>query len=232
MSSTALAADMAATEAARLAAGPSPDRIAEALDLAARVDDDSGKYSISERAAAYDQLFGDTVTGALLGASDEDQKTVEHAIGYSTIGKRLQTLFREGLDRFNSAMKSGGSPGRALVDFYDSLSPDDKAIYANQVNPTDYTGKKRYESVEGWRANYIALAEYDDYVSQAKASGVPETDAKFAKVQQLAQNARSLSAEDWSQSMLSQTRRGRRDGDRCADILRISTNAGRAVERG
>jgi hypothetical protein len=99
-------------------------------------------------------------------------------------------------------MKSGGSPGRALVDFYDSLSPDDKAIYANQVNPTDYTGKKRYESVEGWRANYIALAEYDDYVSQAKASGVPETDAKFAKVQQLAQNARSLSAEDWSQSML------------------------------
>ena len=207
MDISSLSASPPGTSASVRSASATPEaaeKLRKTFELAAVVSDDSGKYSLGEQAAAYERLFANVVTGVLAGVSADDRKAVEHALGYSTFGKRLMALEREYGANFASVMNAGGNVARACVDFYDALSADDKTVFEAFINPTDESNKKKFGSVEGWRTTYLALAEYHDYDRQAKASGLTESDEKFAKVQALmSQDVRGANFNEiWGQALL------------------------------
>lgn len=160
-------------------------RIAKGLELAAVVSDTSGKFSRDEQITAWDALFGKVVTGTMAGWSDEDRKTVEHAIGNSAIAKRMNEIHQENYRMHTSAIESSTNVSRAHLQHFDALSETDKKIFWLGRNPIEMDGTRNYKNINEWRTDTLASAELVDYLKKAEAPGFIEAEAEGDKYTQI-----------------------------------------------
>lgn len=212
------AAIVAAQAAAQTRPGFAED-VAKFDSLMATFNNADGKATEADRVKAYEDIFSMTVTNRLVGL-DDARRQQNNDLSKSDIGRRSAALGEAYVRSLQAAAASSDGSSRALAvtradeAFFSGLSESDQnVLFRTQINGSDYTGKKRFSDVEGFRANQAAQTQLQTYIQDSgvrgptgqvdpeKASALAASDSKFASALNLL-NAPNTDAPSWTEQVL------------------------------